>query len=964
MCVPTLQYRPSELFKYKRGSGYPPSDVIERLKDLKLFHSRGSRGGRGSVRSIPVHTSARKEPREKSVRGYKHIEVPRSWYSLPSLLLSNVTSLANKVDELIVTVREASADIVAITEAWQIVPEVCGIDNYQLFHHLRTGRRGGGVALYCRSSLCPSLLSVDVPDGVEALWVRVTSPSHPRNTASIIVCVVYHPPRASTAQVLADHLITTADRLRVRFPAAKLVICGDFNRLDTSDIQHQLRLTQVVGFPSHEQATLDLILSDLSHQYQPPLPLPPIGRSNHLSIIWRPAPTTSVPKSSVTRTHRPMPDSAVRDFGQWVTHHPWTEVTGAEDVNIKWGNYVTTTMQAYHHYFPVRKVTVHPSDAPWMSPRIKRLLRQRNRLYYTDPARYRGVRNRVIREIKIEKRRYYPDKIKHLKQANSSQWFYKVKLLCGLQKQSPTLPCTSHLPSNEAAEEINGHFAAICQTLPPLCFASLPAYLPPPSTPHIVQEADVVKRIKKFKSNRATTPCDLPIKIYKEFALELATPLTSIINASLSQSSVPADWKTSYVTPLPKTPSPQSFNDLRPVAITPIPSLICEDFVFDWSYSKIIKHIDPQQFGNIKATSTTHYLVNFLEFIHSNLDKRDTSLALAFVDFRKAFDLVDHTVVITKAIKLGLHPDLISWLADFLSGRQQAVRYQGSVSSLRQLTCGVPQGTKMGPLCFLIMINDALTDTIHRWKYVDDCTLGITVNNRAPNYTSLQDSLDKLQAWTQSNSVTINHTKTVVMHVCTAKTAVPPPQLSIGPHSLQVVNTFKLLGVGLDDHLSWSQHVASVVKAASYRLFMLRRLKSLGTQAEELKGVYISFILPKLMYASPAWSSSLNSTQLHQLERVQKRACRVILGPAYVDYAHALTTLSLTTLAARYERALSSFGRGLLRTSRHRHFLPPAAPPPSRTTRNPNVLVPPKAPRTDRYKRSAIPTIIKGINLH
>ena len=116
------------------------------------------------------------------------------------------------------------------------------------------------------------------------------------------------------------------------------------------------------------------------------------------------------------------------------------------------------------------------------------------------------------------------------------------------------------------------------------------------------------------------------------------------------QSSVPGDWKVSYVTPLPKTTNPQSFNDLRPFAITPVPSLICKDFVFDWHYSKIIQHIDSQQFENIKSTSTTHYLVDILEFIPSYLDKRNTSVALAFVDFRNAYDFVDHSVGINKAL--------------------------------------------------------------------------------------------------------------------------------------------------------------------------------------------------------------------------------------------------------------------------------------------------------------------------
>ena len=140
-----------------------------------------------------------------------------------------------------------------------------------------------------------------------------------------------------------------------------------------------------------------------------------------------------------------MPVSALRVFGQWITHHPWTEVTEAEDVNTKWVNYVKTTMmQAYRRYFPVRSVAVHPNDAPWMSSCIKRLLRRRNRLYYTDPVLYSGVKNRVIREIKSAKKRYYPDKVHHLKQANSSQWFNKVNSLCGLQKLSTSLPCTSH----------------------------------------------------------------------------------------------------------------------------------------------------------------------------------------------------------------------------------------------------------------------------------------------------------------------------------------------------------------------------------------------------------------------------------------------------------------------------------------------------------------------------------------
>ena len=191
---------------------------------------------------------------------------------------------------------------------------------------------------------------------------------------------------------------------------------------------------------------------------------------------------------------------------------------------------------------------------------------------------------------------------------------------------------------------------------------------------------------------------------------------------------------------------------------------------------------------------------------------------------------------------------------------------------------------------------------------------------------------------------THTHTHTVVMHVCTSVEEVAPPQLTIGPHPLQVVPIFKLFGVTLDNHLSWKQH--SMVKTASHKLYMLRRFRSLGTLSDELKAVYTSSILPELVYASPTWSSSLNVTQSKQLERVQLRACKVILGPAYIDYDNAVVTLNLPRLTTTYKHALTKFGAGLLQIPCHQHLLPPEAPH-QRTTRHQNLLVPIKTSLND-----------------
>ncbi|XP_076035374.1 uncharacterized protein LOC143021651 [Oratosquilla oratoria] len=274
----------------------------------------------------------------------------------------------------------------------------------------------------------------------------------------------------------------------------------------------------------------------------------------------------------------------------------------------------------------------------------------------------------------------------------------------------------------------------------------------------------------------------------------------------------------------------------------------------------------------------------------------------------------------------------------------------------------------MGPMCFLILINDALMETPHIWKYVDDCTVDIPINSRQPDYSSLQNTLDQgaalnnLKTWTENSNVTVNHRKTVVMHVCTSKQAVPPPQLSLGTHSLQVVQSTKPLGIILDNHLNWNQHIDKIIRTASYKLYMLHRLRSLCIPSPDLEGVYTTLVLPTLVYASPACSSSLNIIQSSKLERVQKRECRIILGGQYEGYEHALTTLSLPRVSDKHIEALRKFGQDLMFHSRHRHFLTPDATPARHAIRHTNKVQPIRAPRTDRYKNSAIPSIIRTIN--
>ncbi|KAK3882610.1 hypothetical protein Pcinc_013022 [Petrolisthes cinctipes] len=237
---------------------------------------------------------------------------------------------------------------------------------------LRENKRVGGLALFARDKYHPLHLIVDIPEGIEVLWVKLTPPSHPRLTASIIYCLIYHPPRAPSQAVLMEHIINTCDILKIRYPSAKFVICGDFNEINTEELENALSLSQVVDFPTHNQSVLDEIVTDLSNQYLPPQPLPPVGKSTHLSILWTPIPTTTHHQPPIIRKYRPTPDSLIRGFGQWLVQYPWVEVLTVSEVDIKWENYSTTITQAYYHFFPEKSTTVHPSDMPWITTRIKK----------------------------------------------------------------------------------------------------------------------------------------------------------------------------------------------------------------------------------------------------------------------------------------------------------------------------------------------------------------------------------------------------------------------------------------------------------------------------------------------------------------------------------------------------------------------------------------------------------------
>ena len=301
-----------------------------------------------------------------------------------------------------------------------------------------------------------------------------------------------------------------------------------------------------------------------------------------------------------------------------------------------------------------------------------------------------------------------------------------------------------------------------------------------------------------IKVSKAAGPDGILNRVLRELSDELAYPVTELFNRSFEAGLFPESWKQSFISPIPKTRPVQSENDLRPISLTPTLSKIQEDFAVKWLYEDIGKKIDLRQFGSIKGSSTSLCLVDLLHNWLKSLDKPGHYLYACFLDFSKAFDRIDHTILVRKLISLGVRPALISWICSFLSKRQQAVKINDIISSWLPITAGVPQGTKLGPILFLLMINDLGFCTqlgCNRWKYVDDITLPDTLL-RGPS-SCLQSDLGRIHQWAVDNNMRLNPSKCKIMRMCFFREQPVLPVFTIDGKPLGSVFPHKVLGLTL-----------------------------------------------------------------------------------------------------------------------------------------------------------------------
>ena len=407
-----------------------------------------------------------------------------------------------------------------------------------------------------------------------------------------------------------------------------------------------------------------------------------------------------------------------------------------------------------------------------------------------------------------------------------------------------------------------------------------------------ITEDEVVKIIKTLDARKSAGHDNIPILIIKKLANELSIPLTYIFNLSLSSGIVPEQLKIARVVPIHKKEGKDVFNNYRPISVLPGFSKILERLVFNRCIAFLNKHniLYDDQFGFRPKHSTNMAIIKLVNKIVQAANNDEITAGL-FLDLSKAFDTIKHDILLDKMAHYGIRGLALEWFRNYLSNRKQFVDYNSHNSELKLINTGMPQGSILGPLGFIIYVNDIPNSVpnLSLILYADDTSAFTSHKDISTLNNIMNDGLFKLNKWFQSNKLSLNTKKSNVMlfgtHIKTNQYR-NELKVSIENAEIECVNACKFLGVTIDQNLTWENHINQLTKKCSSSIGMLFKVKNFLPETA-LLSLYNTLVLSHINYGITAWSSAGISakTRLHIL---QKRALRAISHSEFRSHSNPL----------------------------------------------------------------------------
>jgi hypothetical protein len=584
----------------------------------------------------------------------------------------------------------------------------------------------------------------------------------------------------------------------------------------------------------------------------------------------------------------------------------WNDIFMSNDVNFCYERFHETLTNVINNCSKTIQVNKKLAKAkvisPWITPGILRKINKRKKLYLLSKRRpydvalnsyYDSFYNRLKIEIDSVKKQYYSNLIRSVDGDSSKQWEI-INSLTGEQRnqsldkvelEDGTVDCDPQ----SVADRVNRYLVNIVQP-----DSNIPTQTELGIHHHCnsffiepTNDVEIISTISSLKNKKSSGFDRFNVYLVKNIAQQIAPVLTHIFNLSFSQGIFPNILKLSIVIPIFKKAKSIQITNIRPISLISIFSKVIEKIMVKRvvKYLEKIKFLSQNQYGFQRGKSTEDALLNFTNMIYSCLNdgKRTTGL---FVDFTKAFDLVNHPILLYKLEAAGIRGVALRWFRSFLSGREQRVRVGDCLSAPLAVTVGVPQGSVTSAILFLIFINDLLITNFngHIQAFADDIGFIYSHKDTEILKTMLEEDLKALEVWCNKNKMKVNVSKTKYINFdfrgfdFVSPISYHQQQCQGRPCScekIEKVNDFKYLGVTFDFKFTWEKHIQllhSKIKQSIRKFYFLRNF----CEEALLKSLYYALINSRLQYGIICWGGTFK-TLINKLRVTQNHFLRIIL---------------------------------------------------------------------------------------
>ena len=513
---------------------------------------------------------------------------------------------------------------------------------------------------------------------------------------------------------------------------------------------------------------------------------------------------------------------------------------------------------------------------------------------HADCYKYCKFRNTYNRIKRIAKQNYYHNKIKEFRQDSKQIW----KLLNNVIRKpnNKTPPASSFIidgNNTTNSKLISNGFCQYFTDVGSILSSKIPkvdtkfdSFLKHSRVNSLFFEPTNPKEIKDFimnlKSNKSSSIDGLNGSLIKSLSDDLAYPLSILFNISMSTGIVPNEAKLAKVVPIYKNGSHNLLCNYRPISLLPIFSKLLEKII----HSRLVRYLDKykvvvdNQYGFRKGFSTIHAITEFSNVVTKSFESNRSVLSV-FLDLSKAFDTIDHNILLSKLHFYGIRGIALDWFRSYLHNRQHLVSFNGILSHARTIEYGVPQGSVLGPLLFVLYIND-LPNSLSNAKsimFADDTTVYLTGSDINELYNNMSGDLNNLSIWFKTNKLSLNLKKTNHLLFSRFRLINPNLQLKLDGNIIDQKDCVKFLGVYIDKHFTWGYHCKHVSSKLSKSLYLLNSTKYLLDLSTK-KLLYHSLFGCHLNYGIIVWgNAAVKYTK--SLTICQKKAIRTLFNAPY-----------------------------------------------------------------------------------